>query len=126
MLDEAVEFGTKAQELDLYKTDPDFFRHVSFYIGYARYFRGDVRGCREIGNRIIEFAETYSRQECLSDGYLCLTFADLAAGDFISAIENVKKSHQCALDPLIKITSTTIPWNDLCLSRQVSRSSKHP
>ncbi len=108
MLDEAVEFGRKAQELDLYKTDPDFFRHVSLYIGYARYFRGDVRECREIGNRIIEFAQMHSRQECLSDGYLCLAFADLVAGDFISAIENVKQSHQCALDPLIKITSTTI------------------
>lgn len=107
MLDKAIEFGRKAQELDLYKTDPDFFRHVSFYIGYTHYFRGDVKGSREIGNKIIEFAEKYSRLECLSDGYLCLTFADLVAGDFISAIEKVKKAYQFALDPLIKITSTT-------------------
>ena len=108
MLDEAVEFGRKAQEFNLYKTDADFFRHVSFYIGYAHYFRGDVRESREIGNKIIEFAEKYSRLECLSDGHLCLTFADLVAGDFISAIENAKKSCRFALDPLIKITSTTI------------------
>jgi len=108
MLDNAIEFGRKAQELDLYKTDPDYFRHVSFYIGYAHYFRGDVKESREIGNRIIEFANKYSRLECLSDGYLCLTFADLVAGDFTSAIENVKKSYRFALDPLIRITSTTL------------------
>jgi len=107
MLDEAVECGKKAQELPVYKTDPDFFRHVSFYIGFARYFRGDVVEGREIGEKILEFANSHSRRECLSDGYLCLTFSDLAAGDFLSAISNIKKAYRYALDPLIKITATT-------------------
>ncbi|MEN6464757.1 MAG: adenylate/guanylate cyclase domain-containing protein [Syntrophaceae bacterium] len=108
MLDEAVECGRKAQELAMYKTDPDFFRHVSFYIGFARYFRGDVVESRETGELIIDFANRHSRRECLSDGYLCLTFSDLVAGDFPSAIDNIKKSYRFALDPLIKITATTL------------------
>ncbi len=108
LLDEAVAFCKKAQALGLYKSDPDVFRHVSFYLGYASYFRGDVTKAREIGNSIIEYAGNHSRLECLSDGYLCLTFADLVSGDLSSAIEYAQKSYQCALDPLIKITATTI------------------
>ncbi len=115
MLDEAIECGRKAQELESYKTDPDFFRHISFYIGFARYFRGDVVESKEIGERILEFAKMHLRSECLSDGYLCLTFSDLVSGDFLSAIDNIKKSYHFALDPLIKITATTI-WGMSCVA----------
>lgn len=108
MLDEAIECGRKAQALDDYKIDPDFFRHVSFYSGFAHYFRGDVAQTREMGERILDFAYKNSRRECLSDGYLCLTFSDLNSGDFQSAIGNIKKAYQFALDPLIKTTATTL------------------
>ena len=107
LLEEAVNIGKRAQQLELYKTDLEFYRHLSFYIAYASYFRGDVETVRNIGLRVLDFAEKHSRPECYADAYLELTFADLISGDVPSAIKNAKDSYRFSLDPLIKITATT-------------------
>ena len=108
MFDKAVAFGKRALEIDLYASDPDTFRHAAFGLGYTYYYMGDVTKGKDAGNFILNYANKYSRPECMVDGYLSLAFSSLAAGNFFSAVEYARKGLDVSLDPLMKEGSKVV------------------
>ena len=92
-LDEAIAFGKRVQEMDLYASDSEIFRISSTALGMAYFARGEARKAKDLGKTFIEYGQRSFYVGCIADGYLVLVWGHVAAGDFSAAI-------QCALEAI--------------------------
>jgi class 3 adenylate cyclase/tetratricopeptide (TPR) repeat protein len=92
-LDEAIVFGKRLQEMDLYASDSELFRISSTALGMAYFARGEAKKAKDLGKTFIEYGQKSFYVGCITDGHLVLVWGHIAAGDFSAAI-------QCALEAI--------------------------
>ncbi len=100
-LDEAIAFGKRVQEMDLYESDSELFRISSTALGMAYFARGEAGKTRELGRLFIDQGQRLFNVACVAHGYLVLVWGHIAAGDFPAAIECAREAiRDVALEPL--------------------------
>jgi class 3 adenylate cyclase/tetratricopeptide (TPR) repeat protein len=102
LLDEAVIFGERARDIAVrFDSDQFLFRPAIFLSAYAHYFRGDVKKTAELAEALLVYGGKHSDLRSLGRHFLSMGFSRFSAGDFLSAIEFLKKSIQVSPDPSI-------------------------
>jgi len=106
LLDEAIIFGKRAQEMsDLLESDQLFFQFSMVGMGLAYYFRGERKKEAEIGKILLDYGQKQSDIRSSAMGNNITGLGHLTAGDFPFAIESFQRSVQVSLDPMISCLS---------------------
>jgi len=99
LLDNAVEYGRRAQELSkLLPADLELPRYALGGLGVAYYFRGERKKTEGIGKLMLEYGQRVSDLRCATMGHTCTGFGQYVAGELPSAIESFKKAIQVSED----------------------------
>jgi len=100
LLDEAILFGERAQEISRsVESDHYLFFKSLGGCGAARYYRGEKNEAAEAGNVLLEFGRSHANNRSLVLGHCSVGSSHLAAGDFVAAIECYKQAIQVSADP---------------------------
>ena len=100
LLDEAISFGERAQEIS--KHIPS--NHYLFFkslggIGYACFYRGDKKRGLETGEAILDYGQRHSNIRSIVMGYFVTGLGSFVNGDFQTSIDAFSKAVQTAADP---------------------------
>ncbi|MCU0590873.1 MAG: AAA family ATPase [Desulfobacterales bacterium] len=91
-LDEAVNFGKRAQKISKnLKADLPLHR-VALGLGSAYWYKGDIRMLRELGNELLNEGKRKSDPRHLSMAEAAIGLSNFLAGNFQLAIQNFKAS----------------------------------
>jgi len=102
LLDEAVIFGERAREAaNHFESDQYMFTWAFYISAYAYWFRGDVKKTTELGQALLDYGRTHSDLRCIAYHYVVMGCRGVAAGDFPTAIEYLKKCIQISPDPVL-------------------------
>ncbi|HYA15440.1 MAG TPA: hypothetical protein VEF33_13980, partial [Syntrophales bacterium] len=105
LLDEAVAFGKRLQEMDLYTADPELFRIANTALGMAYFARGEARKAKDLGKDCLDYGHRSFNLRCIAYGYLVLLYGHIAAGDYPAAIECAKEAmREVPLEPLSSLS----------------------
>jgi class 3 adenylate cyclase/tetratricopeptide (TPR) repeat protein len=100
LLDEAISFGERAQEIAKHLPLDHFLNFKSLGgMGYTYYLKGDRKKAAEAGKAILDFGQRHSNIRSMVMGHFVTGLSDFLNGDFLSAIEASKKGVQTAVDP---------------------------
>lgn len=106
LLDEAVAFGRRVQEMDIYMSDPELHRLSNIALGMAYFARGEARKAKDLGKAFIDYGQRRSNVACVAHGYLVLVWGLIAAGDFHAAVECGNKAiSEIAFEPLSYVST---------------------
>ena len=101
-LEDAVAFGSRAQEISLaLKSDRELFRYSSFGLAYAYYFMGKSEKADELGKLLLDYGQKQTDIRMTAMGYVCIGMGRAAAGDLSPAIESFQRAIQISIDPLL-------------------------
>ena len=100
LLDEAIVFGEKAQEISkILDSDHYLFFKSLAGMGHTYWFRGECKKVSEIGKTLLDYGRRHSNIRSLAVGHIYTGTGYLAAGDFTPAIECYKRAIEVAADP---------------------------
>ncbi len=100
LLDEAIVFGEKAQEISrILDSDHYLFFKSLAGIAHTYWFRGESKKISEIGRTLLDYGKRHSNIRSLTVGHTYTGTGYLAAGDFKSAIDCYKRAIEVAADP---------------------------
>jgi class 3 adenylate cyclase/tetratricopeptide (TPR) repeat protein len=101
LYDEAMAYGTRAQEI-LHKLPSDryFFRLTFFGMANHHWYRGEKKRTAEYGRILLDYGEKHTEIRCTTQGHYALGLGYSVAGDHEKAQECFKKTIQVSLDPL--------------------------
>ena len=100
LLEEAIAFGEKAQEVSKI-LGGDHYLFFKSLAGMAQtyWFRGEGKKILEIGRTLLDYGKRHSNIRSLTVGHIYTGTGYLTAGDLTSAIECYKKAIDVAADP---------------------------
>ena len=100
LLDEAIAFGEKAQEISRI-LDSDHYLFFKSLAGIAQtyWYRGESKKIFEIGRTLLDYGKRHSDIRSLTVGHIYTGTGYLTAGDFTSAIDCYKRALEVAADP---------------------------
>ena len=100
LLDEAISFGEKAQEiLKHIPSDPYLFFKSLGGIGWASFCKGDKKRSLEAGIKSLDYGQRHSNIRSMVMGHFVTGVGFFLGGDFPLATEAIKKAIQTAADP---------------------------
>jgi tetratricopeptide (TPR) repeat protein len=100
LLDEAISFGERAQEMAKHLPLDHFLYFKSLGgMGYTYYLKGDRKKAAEAGKAILDYGQRHSNIRSMVMGHFVTGLSDILSGNFLSAIEASKKGVQTAVDP---------------------------
>jgi class 3 adenylate cyclase/tetratricopeptide (TPR) repeat protein len=100
LLDEAVVFGERAQEISrILRTDQYLFFKSLAGIAHNCWQRGEIKKIFEIGRTLLDYGKRHSNIRSLTVGHIYTGTGYLPAGDFTSAIDCYKRAIEVAADP---------------------------
>jgi tetratricopeptide (TPR) repeat protein len=100
LLDEAIRFGERAQEIaSRFPLDQFLYFKSMGGMGYTHYYRGDSKKAAEAGKAILEYGQRHSNIRSMVMGHFVTGLSHFMNGDFLSAIEAGKKGVETAVDP---------------------------
>jgi class 3 adenylate cyclase len=99
LLDEAVTYGKRAQELiEPLQSDGEFVRFTLAGLGLTHYFRGDCAEAHEIGEQLLRYGQHRSDLRCIAMGYTCIGFSHYVAGNHGLSIQSFQNAIQVSAD----------------------------
>jgi class 3 adenylate cyclase/tetratricopeptide (TPR) repeat protein len=100
LLDEAIAFGKRAQEISKILSSDHylFFKSLSG-IAHTYWYKGDSKKNFEIGRTLLDYGKKHSNIRSLAVGHIYTGTGYLIAGDFTSAIDCYKTGIEVAADP---------------------------
>jgi class 3 adenylate cyclase len=100
LLDEAIAFGARAQEISSFLEADQYLYFKSLGgIGHTHMCKGEQKRNFEIGQNLIEYGRRHSNIRCLVVGHICMGYGHFAAGDFESAIKCFRSATDVSADP---------------------------
>jgi class 3 adenylate cyclase/tetratricopeptide (TPR) repeat protein len=100
LLDEAISFGERAQQIAKHLVSDQFLYFKSLGgMGYTYYHKGDSKKAAEAGEAILDYGQRHSNIRSMVMGHFIIGLSYFVDGDFLSAIEVCKKGVQTAVDP---------------------------
>ncbi len=109
LLDEAIILGERACDVaHRFESDSYLFGTAFGYSAYAHFFRGDVMKTAELGQALLYYSRKYSDRRCETCHYFAMGASRMAAGDYLSAIEKLKKGIQVSTDAMISHAMRTL------------------
>ena len=100
LLDEAISFGERAQEIAKHLVSDQFLYFKSLGgMGYTYYHKGDSKKAAEAGRAILDYGQRHSNIRSMVMGHFVIGLSYFVNGDFLSANEAGKKGVQTAVDP---------------------------
>jgi predicted ATPase/class 3 adenylate cyclase len=100
LLDEAISFGERAQEIAKHLVSDQFLYFKSLGgMGYTYYHKGDSKKAAEAGRSILDYGQRHSNIRSMVMGHFVIGLSYFVNGDFLSAYEAGKKGVQTAVDP---------------------------
>ncbi|MBF8258484.1 MAG: hypothetical protein HW377_858 [Actinobacteria bacterium] len=109
LLDDAVNHGKRAHELSKrIRFDPFLFLFSLRAMGFAYGFMGDCRKIDSIGRSMLEYGERRSDPRASAMGHNLIGAGHYWAGNFLLAIETLKKGILISPDPLLSCTAKTV------------------
>jgi class 3 adenylate cyclase/tetratricopeptide (TPR) repeat protein len=100
LLDEAITFGQRAQEIcKLFESDPYLYFKSLGGLGFAYWHRGDRKKGLQAGKAILDYGQRHSNIRSMVVGYWTMAFSYLVDGDFPTALECCKAAIQISADP---------------------------
>jgi len=102
LLNEALDFGKKAQEICLLpKPDLNLYRSSLWGMGLTHYFRGEGNELDKVGEIYLSFGERLSDPRFITEGHTMFGLAELLRGDALSAIEYFQRAARTSIDPFV-------------------------
>jgi class 3 adenylate cyclase/tetratricopeptide (TPR) repeat protein len=100
LLDEAILFGERAQEIcrSLESDRYLYFKSLGG-LGWAYAYRGEVKKAFEAGEAILEYGQRHTSIRSLGMGHVTMALAHQMDGDFPSAIECATRALEVSVDP---------------------------
>jgi class 3 adenylate cyclase/tetratricopeptide (TPR) repeat protein len=106
LLDEAILFGERAQEICRSRESDRYLYFKSLGgLGEAYFARGEVKKVFEAGEALLEYGQRHTSIRSLGMGYVTMTLAHEMGGDFPSAIECATCALEVAVDPFWALTA---------------------
>ena len=105
LLDDAVAYGKRVQDSDLYMSDLILFRQSTTSMAATYWFRGDIKNTMAKADVLIEYGQSHSDMLCISLGYIMRGRSHMSAGDITSSIENAQKSVPYAVEPIFFVSA---------------------
>jgi tetratricopeptide (TPR) repeat protein len=100
LLDEAIRFGERAQEIANHLLSDHYLYFKSLGgIGYTYYHKGDRKRAAEVGKAILDYGQRHSNIRSMVMGHFVTGLSYVLDHNFLSAIEAGKKAVQTAADP---------------------------
>ena len=100
LLDEAISFGERAQEIAKHLVSDQFLYFKSLGgMGYTYYHKGDSKKAAEAGRAILNYGQRHYNIRSMVMGHFVIGLSYFVNGDFLSANEAGKKGVQTAIDP---------------------------
>ena len=100
MLDEAIAYGERAQEISRSLESDQYLYFKSLGgLGWAYLYRGEPNKCFEAGKALLEYGQGHANIRSLVIGHGVTGYGHLSAGDSPSAIECAKPAIQVSADP---------------------------
>ncbi len=100
MMDKAITFGERAQEMCRFVTSDHYLFLKSLAgIGQTSFFKGDRKRLIAAGEALLEYGRKHSNIRSLVVGHVCTGFGHFMASDFVSAIESYRSAIQISADP---------------------------
>ena len=100
LLDEAIAFGERAQEISkILPSDHYLFFKSLAGIAHTYWYKGESKKNFEIGRTLLDYGQRHSNMRSLAVGHIYTGIGYLTAGDFTSAIDCYKKGIEVAADP---------------------------
>ena len=104
LLDEAILFGKRAQEISkIFESD-----HYIYFIslggmGFAHFCKGEVKRALEAGKALVDYGRKHSNVRSMVLGHFTLGHSYSVAGDFPSAIKCYQKAIEVSVDPFYSL-----------------------
>jgi tetratricopeptide (TPR) repeat protein len=102
LLDQGIQYGeevlAKRNELE-----PMAYYLSLGGLGMIYLFKGDSQKNFELGRNLLEFGESHSDLRSAVVGYICMSYAYYAQGDFSRSLEWGKKAEELSNDPLFSV-----------------------
>jgi class 3 adenylate cyclase/tetratricopeptide (TPR) repeat protein len=100
LLDEAIAFGERAQEISkILSSDHYLFFKSLAGIAHTYWYKGESKKNFEIGRTLLDYGKRHSNIRSLAVGHIYTGTGYLLTGDFISAIDCYKTGIEVAADP---------------------------
>jgi class 3 adenylate cyclase/tetratricopeptide (TPR) repeat protein len=100
LLDEAIIFGERAQEIaKIQELDHYLFFKSLAGLGQTYWFKGESKKNYEIGRILLDYGKKHSNIRSLVVGHVYTGCGNLAAGNFTLAVECFKRAVEAAADP---------------------------
>jgi class 3 adenylate cyclase/tetratricopeptide (TPR) repeat protein len=100
LLDEALFFGEKAQEISrILSSDHYLFFKSLAGIAHTYWFRGETKKISEIGKTLLDYGRRHSNIRSLAVGHIYTGTGYLAAGNLTPAIDCYKRAIEVGADP---------------------------
>jgi len=100
LLDEALEFGKRAQKAaEAFPSDRYLFLKSLGGIGFTYYFRGEGKNALETGKALVEFGEKNSDIRSMVMGHYVIGLGHYLLGDVTSGLESEARAVQISADP---------------------------
>ncbi len=109
LLDEAIRFGERAQEISRFLESDHYLYFKSLGgMGHAYWIAGERRKALEAGKALLDYGQRHSNTRSMVMGYYVMGYSHLIAGDFVSAVESCEKAVQVSADPFYSQMSRTL------------------
>jgi class 3 adenylate cyclase/tetratricopeptide (TPR) repeat protein len=123
LLDDAVVYGEKAQEISrMLETDHYLYFKSLGGLAHTYCYRGDRKKAFEAGKALLEYGQRYSNNRSLFLGHVETGFSHFVNGDFRSAIECAQSSITVAVDPFYSMGGRTLLMQGYILSGQLQEA----
>ena len=100
LLEEAIVFGEKAQEIArILDSDHYLFFKSLAGVAHTYWFRGESKKISEIGRALLDYGKRHANIRSLTVGHIYTGTGYLTSGDFTSAIDWYKRAIEVAADP---------------------------
>jgi len=125
LLEDAVAFGVRAQEISLaQESDRELFRYSAFGLGYAYFFMGKSEKDDELGKRLLEYGQKKADVRMTAMGYVCIGMGRSAAGDLLPAIESFQRAVEISIDPLLTYIGKLLMGYSYLSSEQLKKAEE--
>jgi class 3 adenylate cyclase/tetratricopeptide (TPR) repeat protein len=125
LLEDAVAFGSRAQEISLaLKSDRELFRYSAFGLGYAYFFIGKSDKTDELGKLLLDYGQKQADIRMTAMGHVIIGMGRSAAGDLLAAIESFKRAVQISIDPLLTYISKLLMGYSYVGSEQLKKAEE--
>jgi class 3 adenylate cyclase/tetratricopeptide (TPR) repeat protein len=124
-LDEATLYGNRAIELsNSYQTDHMLFLMSRWGIAFTNFYKGIGTPNFKIGQTLLEHGLKMSDARSLVVAHFCTGYGHYIKGDFLSAIETLKKSKEASIDPYYTQLANCYMGFCYCETAQIHEAEK--